>query len=138
MRKKRHSLSNFCRHSPSVAAYLNDKRLSCFKKKIDNKCFAKCFIFLKKFKSNQALLQDVFLCYRWILITSFGIPPKIKWAIIVYDLSYCSVVYVQLYLAKKLQYPLLEWQKFIAVIELLWLFAANDPEAFYPHRKKNT
>ena len=32
----------------------------------------------KKFKSNQVLLQDVLLCYRWILMTSFGIPPKIK------------------------------------------------------------
>ena len=54
-------------------------------------------IFLKKYKSLQALPQDVLLCYRWILMTSFGIPPKIKWAIIVYDLAYCSVVYIHVF-----------------------------------------
>ena len=54
-------------------------------------------IFLKKYKSPQALPQDVLLCYRWILMTSFGIPPKIKWAIIVYDLAYCSVVYIHVF-----------------------------------------
>lgn len=54
-------------------------------------------IFLQKYKSPQALPQDVLLCYRWILMTSFGIPPKIKWAIIVYDLAYCSVVYIHVF-----------------------------------------
>ena len=54
-------------------------------------------IFLKKYKSLQALPQDVLLCCRWILMTSFGIPPKIKWAIIVYDLAYCSVVYIHVF-----------------------------------------
>ena len=67
------------------------------KKKIDIKCLAKCLVFLKNSNRIKPCFKMFCFVNRWILMTSFGIPPKIKWAIIVYDLAYCSVVYTHVF-----------------------------------------